>query len=57
MSQGQRTRVSSGWCPDNEKISKRGAAYQFKLLIFLPEIKALIEGVQQLYFKNATAQG
>ena len=30
---------------------------QIKLLIFIPKIKALLEGGQQLYTKNATSQG
>ena len=57
MYQGQRTRIYSGWCPDNEQITKLSAALQFKILIVLPEIKALLEGGQRLYSKNATSQG
>ena len=57
VSQGQRTRVSSCQCPDNEQINKHSAARQFKLLIVLPEIKVLLEGGQRFFSKNATAQG
>ena len=57
VSQGQRTRVSSGRCPYNKKINLRSDRWQFKLLIVLPEIKLLLEGGQRFFSKNATAQG
>ena len=57
MSQVQQTCVSFGWCPDNEQINERSVARQYKFLIMMTEIKALLEGGQRLYTKIATAQG
>ena len=57
FSQVQYTHVSTGRCPGNEKIKKRSDARRFKLIIVLPENKALLEGGQRLYSKNAKAQG